>query len=466
MVHPVVFALATGMGLLTDKYELAVTNFVDHLASFEASDFEKDFVKAAMYGGAILGMVTFGPISDYLGRRLCLIACSWLCLLGALGSAFSQTEGMLIAFRIVTGIGMGGEYPLAASHSAESAKDSSDGGRNVGLLYLFGSGFGQALCPLVVYILLSLELSDGAVWRGTFLVGAVFAGIGLVLRVLTTEDSERFVKAAQSREASRSSTLEVLRAYAMPLFGTAFSWFLYDVIEYGLKQNDAAIFTATTGDYKDSVLTVFCTRLLVLPALLAAAYLPKCVAMKWVQLAGFVGCALANSALALFYPELHIGHELVFDTLYIVQLSFQALPGVTTMAIPAEIFPSAFRGTAHGISAATGKLGAVIGSYSFANMKSHGHLQAIFWVVTATSCVASVVTLAFTPHYSGRSIDKADELSRSGDQAAAVRVLYGLPVAGKEVSDQKVAGSKLGEGAPENHSDDASESTADVSSHV
>jgi hypothetical protein len=29
-----------------------------------------------------------------------------------------------------------------------------------------------------------------------------------------------------------------------PLFGTAGAWFLYDVVEYGLKQNDAAIFDA------------------------------------------------------------------------------------------------------------------------------------------------------------------------------------------------------------------------------
>ena len=28
------------------------------------------------------------------------------------------------------------------------------------------------------------------------------------------------------------------------LFGTAGAWFLYDVVEYGLKQNDAAIFDA------------------------------------------------------------------------------------------------------------------------------------------------------------------------------------------------------------------------------
>lgn len=51
--------------------------------------------------------------------------------------------------------------------------------------------------------------------------------------------------------------------------GTAGGWFLYDIVEYGLKQNDAAIFDAGhDGAYSDSVLSVFFTRLLVIPSLM------------------------------------------------------------------------------------------------------------------------------------------------------------------------------------------------------
>ena len=42
------------------------------------------------------------------------------------------------------------------------------------------------------------------------------------------------------------------------------------------------------------------------------------------------------------------------------------------MAISAEIFPSAARGTAAGVSAAFGKLGATIGSYVFSELKNLG----------------------------------------------------------------------------------------------
>ena len=53
--------------------------------------------------------------------------------------------------------------------------------------------------------------------------------------------------------------------------------------------------------------------------------------------------------------------SILFFSLYILQLSFQSLPGVTSMAISAEIYPSMVRGTGAGISAALGKVGATLG---------------------------------------------------------------------------------------------------------
>mmetsp|Transcript_102897 Transcript_102897/g.286565 ORF Transcript_102897/g.286565 Transcript_102897/m.286565 type:complete len:456 (-) Transcript_102897:155-1522(-) len=429
MVHPLVVAMATGMGLLTDKYMLAVTNFVEDLAhDFHATDFQKEFVKAAMYGGAVLGMVTFGPLSDYVGRRVCLIACSVITLIGAVGSMCAFSETFLIFCRIITGVGMGGEYPLAATHSAESG-DTDNGGRNVALLYLFGSGFGQASCPLIVYILLKVlgEGHDEFVWRATFGVGAFFALTGLILRVMVTKDSAKFKEAKEAREEGDIPPWAALAA--APLAGTAFCWFLYDVVEYGLKQNDASIFKkAGEGEpYSKSVLAVFFSRLLVIPSLVAASFMPKMFAIKWMQLAGFAGCAAINFILMLKYDELKHGSELLFGALYVIQLSFQSLPGVTTMAVPAEIFPAAYKGTAHGVSAAMGKVGATVGSYFFANLAHHGNFSGIFGVVFGTSLFAALLTMGLTPNYNGNTLDKMEQLARAGQESRAVKMLYSGP---------------------------------------
>lgn len=427
MVNRIVFAIATGIGLLTDKYMLEATNFVEHYAThMKPTDEEKEFIKSAMYAGAIVGMISLGPISDYLGRRLCLIMCSVITVLGALLSTCAWDANALITARIITGIGMGGEYPLASSHSAESAQDSGNGARNVALLYLFGSGGGPIICDLVVYILDASGLSGPAVWRGTFGVGTFFAFLGLVLRFLTTQNSEKFQKSAKKAEGSRRL---FLRNYWQPLLGTALIWLLFDVVEYGLKQNDAAIFSASQGGpYRDSVLVVLLTRCLVLPSLIVAPWLLTQISSKRVQFIGFVGCLFTNLALAIGYHDLK-SQRFLFDTLYIVQLSFQSLPGVTTMAISAEIFPSAMRGTGAGLSAAAGKVGATLGSYFFTKLKDEGHIQAIFWVVVCTSGVALLLTLLFTPWYNGNTLDKAEMFAAAGDMSMARKTLYSGPLA-------------------------------------
>ena len=405
MLH-ILSALATGIGLLTDKYMLSATNFVEHYAvGFHATDSQKDFVKAAMYAGCILGMIVMGPVSDYIGRRLGLILCSIVTLLGALLSALAWSESALIAARIITGVGMGGEYPLASAHSAESSEKTSDGARNIALLYLFGSGFGQALCPLVTYIMEVAGVPQELLWRWIFGVGVILSALGLVLRYLTTQDSQKFVESKKAEQKHHDSTWTILSPYWRALLGTAGCWFLFDIVEYGLKQNDAAIFSENvSASYADSILQVLWSRLLVIPSLIFAPWFLTKVSSKRVQLLGFIGCGVANLILAVAYEELREFSTLFF-LFYILQLSFQSLPGVTTMAISAEIYPSMVRGAAAGISAACGKLGATVGSYFFSELKNLGEIRGIFWTVFATSALAMLLTALSTPYYNGNTLD-------------------------------------------------------------
>ena len=47
-------------------------------------------------------------------------------------------------------------------------------------------------------------------------------------------------------------------------------------------------------------------------------------------------------------------------------------PNTTTFIIPAEAFPTRYRSTAHGIAAASGKLGAILAQVGFAKLKDIG----------------------------------------------------------------------------------------------
>lgn len=64
------------------------------------------------------------------------------------------------------------------------------------------------------------------------------------------------------------------------------------------------------------------------------------------------------------------------------------MPGVTTMAISAEIYPSMVRGTGAGISAACGKVGATVGSYTFSELKKLVAIQGWRCLVTLQMILA------------------------------------------------------------------------------
>merc|ERR1712048_638622 len=225
-----------------------------------------------------------------------------------------------------------------------------------------------------------------------FAVGSFLALAGLILRFLTTENANKFTKAAKQANGTRRN---FIRQYWQPLLGTALIWLLFDIVEYGLKQNDAAIFSADSdAPYRESILTVFFTRLLVIPSLVLAPWLLKQLPSKRVQLIGFLGCTVMNLVLACGYDNLK-KMDILFAALYIFQLSFQSLPGVTTL-----------------------------GSYFFTMLQDRGFINEIFWIVTGTSTLACILTAFLTPLYNGATLDKAEELAEQDKLAEAKTVLF------------------------------------------
>jgi len=63
----------------------------------------------------------------------------------------------------------------------------------------------------------------------------------------------------------------------------------------------------------------------------------------------------------------------VFVFLYCLANFFQNFgPNTTTFIVPGEAFPTRYRSTGHGISAASGKLGAIVAQVGFAQLVNIG----------------------------------------------------------------------------------------------
>ncbi len=71
--------------------------------------------------GATFAMAVAGPLADWLGRKPVLMATALLFTVSALGSAFAPTYTLLVAARIVGGLGVGAALIIAPMYIAEIA---------------------------------------------------------------------------------------------------------------------------------------------------------------------------------------------------------------------------------------------------------------------------------------------------------------------------------------------------------
>jgi len=78
-------------------------------------------VLSAALAGLALGSVTIGPLADRLGRKLLLCGAVFLFGLASLISSTSGSLNELVAWRFVTGLGLGGAMPLAVTMANEFA---------------------------------------------------------------------------------------------------------------------------------------------------------------------------------------------------------------------------------------------------------------------------------------------------------------------------------------------------------
>ncbi|BBN03090.1 hypothetical protein Mp_2g20650 [Marchantia polymorpha subsp. ruderalis] len=106
----------------------------------------------------------------------------------------------------------------------------------------------------------------------------------------------------------------------------------------------------------------------------------------WIQLNGFFMMTLFMLVLTFDYYNLRGdpcpadsskycgGNHLAFIAMYALTFFFANFgPNSTTFIVPAELFPARLRSTCHGISAASGKAGAIVGAFGFLYASQNEH---------------------------------------------------------------------------------------------
>ncbi len=128
--------VVAGIGFFTDAYDIFAINLVTSMLGVvfwhnavtkpgiipSSSD---TAIKVATSGGTIIGQFAFGWLADVVGRKkmygLELIIIIFATLAQALSSASPAVSivGLIIFWRVLMGIGIGGGYPLSAIITSE-----------------------------------------------------------------------------------------------------------------------------------------------------------------------------------------------------------------------------------------------------------------------------------------------------------------------------------------------------------
>src|SRR3984885_3905053 len=427
--------LVSGMGFFTDAYDLFVIGIVSTLlkGQWHLGTGQLALLNAVMLGAAFLGALFFGRLADVIGRTRVYWMSAALRVIAAIGSALAPNLGGLVAFRFVLGFGVGGDYPVSAVLMSEYA-GTKDRGRQVALVFST-QAIGLIIGPLLALALLGGGAGAPVTWRLLLGAGAIPAAAAVWLRRKLPEP-DRFKAAAAKPDKGRARS----RAAAQPeaglraflanrrllvlLTGTAGCWFLLDYAYYGNTISTPRIISLITPNASQTTTIAIQLAIFAVAAvpgyLLAIARLDR-IGHRRLQLIGFVMMGLCFAVIGLV-PGMTTTVA-PFLLVYGVSYFFTEFgPNVTTFVLPGELFPTRFRATGHGISAAIGKLGAFIGVFLFPVLQDSLGLRGTLLLTAGVSVLGALLTLIL-PEPAGRSLEDI-----SGDDsvtAAAEQVTRG-----------------------------------------
>jgi MFS transporter, PHS family, inorganic phosphate transporter len=446
--------LVAGMGFFTDAYDLFVISLVIPILVALSPGGTLGTFQIALLGstalmGAAIGQLLFGWLGDRFGRRKIYVVTLTVMAVGAVGSAFSapvgglSTIGVLILWRFVLGVGVGGDYPLSATIMSEYSNVQSRGRLVASVFAMQGFGLlaGAGTSLAVVYAFPSLDLA----WRLILGLGAVPAILTIYFRTRLPETPRFDLSRGRVGEAARTvgsitgtpvapagtnapmriSFRQIVRSYGLLIFGTAATWFLLDIAFYStnifnpliLKQigfASAASYPALEQVRRLALGNVLIALVASVPGYWAAVALIDRIGRRPLQFIGFGVMACAFLLLSIGWGSL-VAVLPAFLFLYALTFFFANFgPNTTTFVYPSEVFPTAFRTTGHGIAAAAGKVGAVLAVFVFATLYQVYGLAWFFGLLATVSFLGCVLTIALLPETSRRSLEDAsgeDELA-------------------------------------------------------
>jgi MFS family permease len=185
-----------------DLYSIAfVLIFIRDL--YHPDPFLLGLAAAGTQGGALIGALVGGWLSDKIGRRVMFLSTMIMFIVFALVQAFVPSVGWLVVVRLILGIPLGSDISNGYTYIMESMPK---GEREVmGNRWQFMFAIGEVMTLAVIAVFIVLNLPHDLVWRVTLAMGAIPAFVILVMRHDLPETAVWLVRRGRFREAKQVS---------------------------------------------------------------------------------------------------------------------------------------------------------------------------------------------------------------------------------------------------------------------
>ncbi len=347
---------------------------------------------ATLLLGWAAGGVIFGWVADRVGRTRTLLITMLLYGLGTAACAAADNIWMLLAFRIVAALGIGGEWAAGASMVAEVVPENKR--VEAGALLYTAAPMGLFLATFVNLQVATHWFPDTpeTSWRYVFLFGLVPAAIAFLVRLFVHEP-ERWQQVAAKTTPPKLSELFAPGTRHLTLSGlltaliALLAWWscnaFIPVVSTGMAQAQAGDMNLSAADTRAmaehwKTIAVTCFNLGGLIGTLLTIPIAKRLGRR-----PMFGLYFAASAIALFAT---FGIDWAGVTrlygFFFVGLAVFGVFGSFTYYLP-ELFPTRLRGTGAGFCYNIGRIIAAGGPFAVGAVAAQGTqsaVQVMFWI--------------------------------------------------------------------------------------
>jgi len=361
--------------------------------------------------GMMIGALTCGPLADRFGRKPVLVACALTFAAGSLLTSGAASIAQLTAFRVLTGIGMGGAMPNAIALTSEYMPERS---RNAAVMTMFcGFSLGSACAGWV-----SAAVISRFGWQAVFLVGGSIPILLTIVSIAVLPESIRFLvlKGGQERRIARYlsriapgtpasgeviagedvhpadafSVVQLFAARRAAVTLLLWTMFFMNLLNLWFLNNWLPTIMHDAGIRIETASLV--TSLFQVGGLIGS-----------LMLAGFWGRTLSFGMLALIYCSgavfiLFIGEAgasipLLASAVFACGMS--VVGGQTASnALAADFYPTAIRATGIGWALGIGRVGSILGLILGGILLTNGgDTRRVFWAASVPAVIATCAAL-------------------------------------------------------------------------